>query len=295
MKFPKIILLLFFLKVISIVAQSNWLNSEPEALNTSKIENKPILLIYHSDISPIDAKMELSVWDKESIKKLQKNFISLQLKRKEVTYFRESNYYKDSVGTISILDSWGNKLYETYNYENEISVKNLLNEFSINMSNINAAMTILEKDVTNEYSNIRVAEKFQDKVPFLEGNAKKSFILRSNFYLKEGGQLISKENRILSERGDLLKMLNKVYFGGGKKVSKKIKNRFSNVNDSNLPLYNYLRLVCYNSIGDIQNRDKAYNELISNNNLNYISKAEVIIKKINKLDFKISEKIVVLE
>ena len=76
MKFPKIFVLLLLLKVISTDAQSDWLNSKLEALLTSKIENKPILLIYHSEMSPNDMEMELNVWDKKDILELKKNMTS---------------------------------------------------------------------------------------------------------------------------------------------------------------------------------------------------------------------------
>lgn len=274
MKKSLIICLLLLTTIISTInAKTDWVTSYEDALKTARVLNKPIIIDFWATWCGPCLKMDKDVWRNEEIQKLLGNFIALKLDiDKETSIARK--YKVQGIPYIFIIDGWGNILYSSMSYKDKNFMQKLLKEFSINMATVNQALTILEKDEENVYSNLRVAQKFQDAIMFLDGEAKKGFVNRSNYYLKTGSKLVPKENKALIEKTALLRLLNKAYTGGAKSALKTLGKDFNNFESTNESLAKYIEFVCCESLGREEKAKEAYDKLVE-------LKANIYLKKVN--------------
>jgi len=262
-----------------ITAQSEWNYNFENALKLSKAFNKPILVDFMATWCGPCKMMDRNVWSKEDIKVLKNNFISVKIDI-DVYSSIASKYEVRAIPNIMILDSYGTKLFSSLGYKKKQEVAKFLDEFSINLASINGAMLILDKSKQNVYSNIRVAQKYQDAALVLKGGkVHKSFLMMSNRYLKNA-EKIKKTKPLIVEKIDLLKLLNRAYFHHAKSVLKFAQKKFKSVDDTNLALFTFIKFYATN---DLNQKDKAM-VLLSDlqhakNNSSYLKKANFILNK----------------
>lgn len=269
--------LLMFTSQLS--ANSSWLTSYEDAIKVSKALNKPILIDFWADWCAPCKKMDFDVWNKEEVNELMNNFVSVKIDI-DSNKSLAMKYGVKGIPNVLILDSWGNVLHSSVGYKDKKQISKLLKSFSVDFTGVNQAMRILEKEVDNVYSNIRVGIKFQNASIDIEGDAKKACLKRSDFYLKRSLKLAGKEDKSLEEKIKLLRLLNKAYAKRYKKTLKLLDKEFKSVESSNNSLFYFAKFYCYNYLELNDKSAEFYDKLQKeNNNANYLSKANEILEK----------------
>lgn len=259
---------------IAKAASINWIESYEDAQKLSKALNKPMLVDFTAFWCGPCRMMDSNVWSKEEVAEVMENFIPVKIdfdRNKDLV----RKYAVKGIPYIFVLDAWGNELYSFIGYRDKMQTLKILKNFSINMSTINQALTILEKSEESVFSNIRVAQKFQDVGFLLEGYSKKAFLSRSNNYLKTSEKLAANKEAKLHEKIALLKLLNKSYSKGYKAVLKKLAKNNNKVDASNLDLYNFIQFYCNHFQENKTEADKFY-QLIKGS---YKKKADFVLAK----------------
>jgi thiol-disulfide isomerase/thioredoxin len=231
----------------------NWMHSFEDAMKMSKALNKPILLDFTAYWCAPCQKMDSDVWSKEEVQEVMENYIPVKIDF-DVEKKLVNKYNVKGIPFILILDGWGNKLHSFIGYRDKLQTLKILKEYTLNLTTIHSAMSILEKSSSNLYSNIRVAQKFQDVAFIKTGNLRKALLKRSNHYLKVSEKLAKKEAQKDKEKIELLELLNKAYHTNYKSALKKIDKDFNNLDETNLNLYNYIKFYCNHQMN---NKDEA--------------------------------------
>lgn len=237
--FSAIVVLLFMgnMKADSIL----WMSSLENAKKLSQATNKPILLDFWAHWCGPCKKMDSDVWGKEEIKVLMANFIPVKIDV-DIDVKNAQKYSARGIPTLMIVDSWGGALYKSVGYKDKQFVKKLLINFSINLAGINRATQILLKKPEHVGLNMRLAQKYQDYAVVLKKDARVAFLKKSNKYLKKSKKLNKKGDKpITDERIELLRILNKSYFGNARSVLKKIDKTFKIVDKKNEGLFFFIK------------------------------------------------------
>lgn len=275
-----ITVLLFFLSISSVFASTNWLSSLDDAKSIAQGLNKPILVDFWAVWCGPCKKMDQDVWSKEEIKVLMENFVPVKIDL-DANGALARSYNVQAIPNILILDGWGNTLYTSVGYKTKSDIKHLLENFSVNLTTVNQGLNILEKDTENVYSNIRVAQKFQDAAFVLKDESRKAFLRQSNAYFKDGMKLIPKDKAAFEEKVMLLMELNRAYGGAYKSVLKTLKKDFSKIDVSNQALYYYIQFYCYHFQDETDKAQLAYDEIVALKSNTYLKKANYLIKNTN--------------
>lgn len=275
-----ITVLLFFLSISSVFASTNWLSSLDDAKSIAQGLNKPILVDFWAVWCGPCKKMDQDVWSKEEIKVLMENFVPVKIDL-DANGALARSYNVQAIPNILILDGWGNTLYTSVGYKTKSDIKHLLENFSVNLTTVNQGLNILEKDTENVYSNIRVAQKFQDAAFVLKDESRKAFLRQSNAYFKDGMKLIPKDKVAFKEKVMLLMELNRAYGGAYKSVLKTLKKDFSKIDVSNQALYYYIQFYCYHFQDETDKAQLAYDEIVALKSNTYLKKANYLIKNTN--------------
>ncbi|WP_372745375.1 thioredoxin family protein [Lutibacter sp.] len=269
-----------FLLLIPLTAKSNtsnWMTSLEDAQKLSKLLNKPILVDFWAIWCGPCKKMDTDVWEKEDIKLVMENYIPVKIDI-DSNPLIATKYGVRSIPNIMILDSWGNVLESFVGYRDKTSVAKTLKAFTLNLAIINQALFILKKDEKNPYSNLRVAQKYQDASLVLENDSKNAFIKQSNSYLKSARKVVEKENTEFLEKVELLEVLNKAYFKSYKPALKKLED-FSNVCDANKALYFYIKYYCHYFLVANDEMEADKKELLNASaNDSFVQKIEFLVK-----------------
>lgn len=261
-------------------ANSNWLYSYEDALKVSKLLNKPILVDFWADWCGPCKKMDSDVWNKEEVNELMNNFVSVKIDI-DSNKSLAMKYGVRGIPNVMILDSWGNTLHSSVGYKDKTEVSKMLKTYSINFSGINPAMQILEKDSKNVFSNMRVAQKFQNTSFVLEGEVKRALLKRCNYYLKSSKKYADKKDEALVEKIELLGLLNKSFSKKYKKVLKTLDKEFTHPKPKNNSLYYFIKFYCYNNLEMIDERDEALDLLKKEeNNTAYMLKVDYLLKQV---------------
>lgn len=270
------VILLMYSPVIKANSNSiNWIHSFEDAKKMSRALNKPMLLDFTAYWCGPCKKMDSDVWSKDEVKQVMNNFIPVKIDfDSEKSLVRKYNV--KGIPYIFIVDGWGNELHSFIGYRDKVQTLKILNNFSVNMTTVHQALTILEKSETSVYSNIRAAQKFQDMGFVLEGDAKKSFIARSNSYLKASSKFAEANDVKINQKIELLQLLNRAYFKSYKGTLKKLDKGFKNIDESNKGLYNYIQFYC-NYFQKNKIEAEKYYQLISGS---YKQKADYILKQV---------------
>ncbi len=273
----KYIYILLFLFSFQVNATTNWMKSLEQAQKLSQLLNKPILVDFWATWCGPCRAMESDVWNKEEIQELIKyNYIPVKI---DIDSYESlaRKYNVRKIPTILILDSWGNPLYKSSGYKRKNNIKKLLTSFSINLYRINGAMKIWQKSKKKFSPNLRVGLRYQEVIPFLKGKAKRSFFKESNHYLKQAHKFL-KNDAIKEEKIELLKLLNKAYYGKTESVLEELKE-LKNINSQNLSLYHFMKYYCYDEIGQKEEANKALENLKnSEENDSYLKKIQTLSK-----------------
>ena len=262
----------------SLKANTNWLTSFEDAKKMSQALNKPILVDFWAFWCGPCKKMDQDVWSKEEIKTLMDNFVPVKIDI-DANVGLARTYNIQAIPNILILDGWGNILYTSVGYKDKKEITTLLESFSINMAPVHQGLSILEKDEENAYSNVRVAQKFQDGAFVLKGESEKAFLRRSNSYFKDGLKFVPKDKPALEEKVELLMALNKAYGGSCKSVLKGLHKILPKIDESNKSLYYYIEFYCYQTQNEDTKASECYAKLAALNSSTYLMKANYLIKK----------------
>ncbi|HKJ07319.1 MAG TPA: thioredoxin family protein [Flavobacteriaceae bacterium] len=253
-----------------------WMDSIENAKKLSIVTGKPILLDFWAFWCGPCKKMDNDVWSKDEIKLIMENYIPVKIdfdNKKQLV----SKYNVRGIPYIFIVDGLGNELYSSIGYKDKNFMLKVLKNFAVNLTTIHAALQILEKDLDNMNSNLRVSQKFQDVAFFLDDDARRSFLRKSNFYLKKTEKCMEDKDPILEQKVSLLKLLNKAYGNVNKSVFKAIENDFNDLHSNNLKLYNYIKFYSLFNKSKEEEYEQVYNLLEGI----YKKKADYLIK--NKL------------
>lgn len=279
MKNKKLLLLLAFLSVTTISsANVNWMTSYEDAVKLSKLLNKPLLIDFWAVWCGPCQKMDNDVWSKEEISNIMENYIPVKI---DIDYNRNlaAKYSVRSIPYIAIVDSWENVIYQSTGYKNLTQVSKFLKEFAINLTLVNQALHILDKDAKNANSAIRVALKYQDMGFVLQGDAKSAFLKQSNQYLKMAKKSASKNEDILLEKIELLGLVNRAYFDNYSAVSKQLEKDFKLVDKANEAIFYYLHFLIQLNEGNTNKVEEMYKKLENSElSASYLAKANSLLK-----------------
>lgn len=281
MKKNVMLISVFLLMSISVIkaksSSINWITSFDDAKKMSKALNKPILLDFTALWCGPCKKMDREVWNRDDIKQVMQNFISVKIDLDSNTTLA-SKYSVKAIPNIFILDGYGNVLYSTVGYKDKNKIRELLEGFSVNLANIHMAQLILEKDEKNIYSNLRVAQKFQDASFVLNGDSKKAFLNRSNYYLKVAKKLVPKDKKVLTEKINLLKLYNKAGYKNYKGALKSLAKDFENINESNKALSYFIKFYCYHFLEEDVKAQEVLDDLNALQASKFVKKAHYLLE-----------------
>jgi thiol-disulfide isomerase/thioredoxin len=279
MKNKKLLLLLAFLSITTISsANVNWMTSYEDAVKLSKLLNKPLLIDFWAVWCGPCQKMDEDVWSKEEINSIMENYIPVKI---DIDYNRNlaAKYSVRSIPYVVVVDSWENVLYQSNGYKNLSQVSKFLKEFAINLTLVNQALHILEKDTKNPNAALRVALKYQDMGFVLEGDAKNAFLKQSNQYLKMAKKSVPKNDNIMVEKIELLGLVTKAYFNNYSAVSKQLEKEFKVVDKSNEAIFYYLHFLIYHNDSDAIKAQEMFKNLENSElSTSYLIKANSLLK-----------------
>lgn len=275
-----IILIVFSLIFFESKATISWMDSLEEAQKISRLTNKPILIDFWATWCTPCKKMESDVWSRKEIKDLMQYYIPVKIDI-DSNPILARKYDASRIPNVLILDSWGNKLYQTVGYKGKKFIERLLKDFSVNLVFINRAMEFLQKSEDNANLNLRVAQKYQDVIFALEREAKRAFLRKSNYYLKRAKKLFSKEvSNQTKQKIDLLQLLNRAYSNRTKSTLRRIdKIEVAKVEDSNKSLYHFIRFYCLNERGNKEESLKELENLEKIGGTLFLSRAKHLLSK----------------
>ena len=174
------------------VESPNWMTSLDHAKKLAKAIHKPILVDFWAVWCGPCKKMDSDVWSEQEVVELTKAFIPVKIDIDMNTKLAVK-YNVKSIPKILILDSRGNVLYDVAGYKYKHEVLKLLDSFTLDFQSVNIALLALDAAPKKNYTNIRVAQKYQDLAYDATGYGKSAMIRRSNYYLRKGAKSTKKK------------------------------------------------------------------------------------------------------
>ena len=161
--------------------------------------------------------MDMEVWSQQDMKACLNNFVLARINI-DIDKQNASLFNVEGIPFVVISDFQGNQLIESLGFKDLKATQKLLRGFPSNVENIYRVLINHENMQDDAEANMEAAQAYQLQSESLSGDVKLTFIKQSNLYLGKAAKIASKQNEtVLSEKIDLLKLLNKAELNTGKK------------------------------------------------------------------------------
>lgn len=206
--------------------------------------------------------MDAKVWSKNPIQKLAENFIPVKFDLSD-GFHAASTYSVKGIPTIMILDSWGDILYQSTGYMSDSEVEKILQSFPADVERLNKALATFHEDKKNKNKLVIVALAFQEYGKESKGQGEITFLRKCDEYLNHAKKRSSKDEVVFREKVEILKALNKVYWGKENVAIKTLRDKIGieKICKENQALANFVLTNAFIGIQDKNEAEKFFVKL----------------------------------
>ena len=243
------IIALFILSTTYSQAQLNWVYNMQEAQALSLNENKLILLDFWASWCAPCRKMDDKLWNAPEIATVADKFIPFKVDV-DANQDLALQYGIKGIPTVILITANGDVVWEKSDFTNAKIYLDFFKNLPDDITSINKKIAPILADRKNSKTYLDLGMAYQEKgIQVANKKLKSTFLKLSNLYFKQANK--KTETAELSEKTNLLTILNEAYKGNVKKVRKKLdKVKEAKLTPELKEMKTFILAYCYKCEGD---------------------------------------------